>query len=107
VWVDAIKDLEILEKRVLILGGVFTERGLLLSHAADNFILYISDIHHMGDLVSTKIEVAAHQICEDEGAKITDMGKVVHGRAAAIHSHLFPCWIQRNERFHLVAEGIM
>ena len=88
--VDTIKDFEILEKRVLILGGVFTQSGLLLNHAADNFILYIRDIHHVGDFITTKIEIATDQISEDKGAEITDMGKVVHRGSAAIHAHLAP-----------------
>ena len=88
--VDTIKDLEILKKRILILGGVFTQRGLLLGHAADNFILYIGDIHHMGDIISAKAKVAPHQISKDKGAEITDMSKVVHRGSAAIHTHLVP-----------------
>ncbi len=48
----------------------------------------IGDVHHMLYPETIELQRPAQQILEDVGAHIAKMGKVVHGWAAGVESHL-------------------
>ena len=87
---DAIEGLKVLKKGILIFGGIFGEGSGLLTDAPNDFILHIGDVHHVVDGVAAKFQIAAHQIREHKRPEVSNVSKVMHCGAAAVHAHGAP-----------------
>ena len=103
---QAIEGLEILEESGLVFGGVIAQGGVGFTDAPDDFVLHVGDVHDVADLEALELQAAPHQIGENEGAEVADVGEVMHGRAAAIEADGFAGRIARDEFLDRAGEGI-
>ena len=93
----AVQGLEIVEKCFFKAAGEFAQRSFGFADALDDFVVNVRDVHHVLRGKALKFEVTANEVAENKGAPVADMGEVVNGRAAAIHTHLIPGWIERGK----------
>ena len=75
-------------------------------HALNDFILHISDVHHVNWRKTLMFEVAPNQIGKDKCAEIADMGEVVDCWAAAVHANCFAGRVERRESLHRSSQCI-
>ena len=106
VGTQAAQGLEILEERRLIFGGVIAQRGVCFRDARDDLVLHVGDVHDVADGVTLEFQAAPDQVGEDESAEIPDVGKVMHGRPAAIEADPFGARLERDEFLHRAGQGI-
>ena len=65
--------------------GVIADADVLGGGVSDNAVVYVGEIHYVGQSIAAKFEEAAEDVLEDEGAVIADVGEVVDGGAAGVH----------------------
>ena len=82
-----VEGLEIFKKGVRIFGGEFCNSGGLLTHAPDDLVLHIRNIHHVIDLIASKLQITPDEIGKDKGTEITDMREIMHRWTTTIHTH--------------------
>src|SRR5215472_14112858 len=83
---SAVQCFEVLEEGSFKLAGKFAERRLSLTHAFDDFVFHVRDVHHVFDGVALELKVTADKITEYKGAPIPDVGEVVHRGSATVHT---------------------
>ena len=66
--------------------GVFAEAFALGDGVADDFVVDVGDVHDVIEFVAIGAQPAPKQVIEDEGAEVADVGKVVDGGTAGVHS---------------------
>ena len=49
---------------------------------------HVGDVHNAMDIVAGVAHILLQHVLHEVGAEVTDMGKVVHGRAAGIQLHM-------------------
>ena len=64
----------------------------------------IGDVHHVTDLEAEILEGLSKDVLDDIGAEVAHVGVVVHGEAAAVHSH--PPRLDGGECLQLPAHGV-
>ena len=80
------------DHRAIFAEGFLVFRGILLDAdpvargVADDFVIDVSDVHHVADLVSALAKKALQKIDRDERAKVADMPIVIHRRPAGVHA---------------------
>ena len=48
----------------------------------------VGNIHDVLDVVASEFQEPPQQVTKQKSSEVTDMGKVVDGRTAAVHLHL-------------------
>ena len=82
----AVEGLEIFKKGVRIFGGVFRKGGGLLANASDDLVFHVRNVHHVIDLVASKLQITPDEIGKDKGAEVPNVRKVMHCGTATIHA---------------------
>ena len=105
----------VLEKRVSVKFGDIHHRLMLPLRPGEHLILPriavtrkmsdIGNVHHSFHVISRKTQILLQHIFHDITSQISDMGKMIHGRAARIHRHFsFRIWL---EQLHLPRKRIV
>ncbi len=56
--------------------------------AADDLVVNISDITHIGDIIATVAQPARYHIKGHHHPRMTNMAIVIHGHTTDIHTHM-------------------
>src|SRR5690606_23930442 len=64
------------------------ERLAILVGAADDLVVDVGNVAHVGDVVAAVAQPAADHVEGDHHPGMTDMTEVIHGHAAHVHAHL-------------------
>src|ERR1051325_227381 len=92
-----IKSFEIFEKGLLEAPGKIPKRGFGFTNAFDDFVVDVRDVHDMTDAESFEIEVAPHEVGENERAPVSDVGEIINRRSAAVHADVSAGRVERHE----------
>ena len=57
----------------------------MLANASDDLVFHVRNVHHVVDLVATKLQITSDKIGKDKGAEVPNVCKVMHCGAATIH----------------------
>src|SRR5712671_1587925 len=66
--------------------GVIADADVLGGGVGNDAVVYVGEIHYVGQAVAAEFQEAAENVLEDEGTIIADVGEVVDGGAAGVHS---------------------
>jgi hypothetical protein len=70
------------------LVGELANRDTTLDGAADDLVVDVRDVAHIGDLPATGAQPALHDIEGHHHAGVADVAEVVDGHAAHVHAHM-------------------
>src|SRR5205085_52745 len=63
----------------------------------DDFVIHVSDVHHLSDLISFELKITPDEIAENEGAPVPNVRKIINSWRTAVQAALFSGGIQRDE----------
>jgi hypothetical protein len=72
---------------------------LLFLGASYCFVIYISYVHDVRDFEAAVFQPTLKQVLKKESAEVADVGEIVHGGSARVHSHF--ALVNGNKRFFL------
>src|SRR5712671_6112792 len=85
--------------------GVVADADVLGGGVGDDAIVYVGEIHYVGQAVAAEFQEAAENVLENEGAVVADVGVVVDGGAAGVHGDF--AGFLRDEGLGLVGERVV
>ena len=80
-------------------------RLALLLRAPDDLVIDIGDVLDEGDLVTAILQVLAHHVEDEEGARVADVNVVVDRGATCVHRHL--ARLVRHELLFAAGRGVV
>ena len=86
---------DVVEKRLLVLGGELAEGQPGGARVADGLVVHVREVHHLRDAEALVPEPAPQQVLEDVGAEVPDVRVVVDRRPARVHADV--AGLQRNQ----------
>ena len=95
---------EVLVHRADEARGQRVDRLAVLLRAADDLVVDIRDIAHVGDAVAAGAQPAPHHVEGDHHARVPEVAVVVDRHAADVHAHF--AGPQGNEFLLCPAEGV-
>jgi hypothetical protein len=72
----------------------------------DDFVFHVGDVHDVADGVAFKFEAASDKVGEDKSPKISDVGKIMHRRPAAIETDPFRIRLDRDKILQRSGQGV-
>jgi hypothetical protein len=83
----------------------FADRFPVLERAADDLVVNVGDVAHVGDAIAARAQPTLHDVESDKHARVPEVQVVVHRHAADVHAHLARA--QRNEFLLGPAQGVV
>jgi hypothetical protein len=77
----------------------------VLERAADDLVVNIRDVAHVGHLVTERAQPPLHDVEHDHHARVTDMAIVVYGHPADVHP--YDAILQRHESLLVTRERVV
>ena len=105
VWTRAAERIEIFPQRCDVFRRVLVNRHAVLLRERDDAIFNVRDVHHVRDMVALEAQVAAQDVREDVGTKVTDVAVIPDSRPAEVHPHLAFC--ERAKLFKLAGKCVV
>ena len=85
--------------------GQLADRFAVLERTADDPVVDVGDVAHVGDAIAARAQPALHDIEDHQHARMAEVQVVVHRHAADVHAHL--AGPQRNEFLLGPAQGVV
>ena len=85
--------------------GEFLDRPSRCLGTSDDLVVDIGDVHDVGQIEALVDQIAAEQVLEGEGAKISDVDEVVYRGAAGIHAEFSA--LQRDHFLSFLGQSVV
>src|SRR3984893_10675628 len=95
----------VVEKGLLVFGGVILDAQPFLGGFADYLVVHVSDVHDVAHCETALPKETAEDVDCDKSPEVADVAVVVHGGAASVHPHFIV--LQRMEFFYLAGQRVV